>query len=60
MEHLYIFDWYAPHQAWLKEKGYYTNHDSKGAKPKRANLSYANLYKANLSYANLPYANLTN
>ena len=62
LAHLYKYEWYAPHQAWLAEQGL-PHHDPRGAKPKRAdlysaNLRFTDLRDANLSYANLRYANL--
>ena len=63
LTHLYKFDWYAPHQAWLAEQGF-SHHDPRGAKPKRASLyrpslTGANLHRANLLGANLYGADLT-
>ena len=57
LAHLYKFDWYAPHQAWLAERGL-PHHDHYGAKPERANLLFTDLRYADLSCADLRYANL--
>ena len=57
LSHLYKFDWYAPHQAWLAERGL-PHHDHHGAKPERANLRFTDLRFTDLRYANLRYATL--
>ncbi len=57
LAHLYKFDWYTPHQAWLAERGL-PHHAHYGAKPERANLRFTDLRYADLHSANLNYANL--
>lgn len=52
------FDWYAPHQAWLKNRGY-SYHDPGDAAASRADLSGADLSRADLSGAYLRGANLS-
>ena len=58
LDHLYKYEWYAPHQAWLAEQGL-PHHDPRRAKPKRADLNSADLNSANLRSANLRSANLS-
>ena len=57
LAHLYKFDWYAPHQAWLAEQGL-PHHDPRGAKPERANLRFTDLRYVDLHSANLRYTEL--
>ena len=73
LAHLYKYEWYAPHQAWLAERGL-PHHDHHGAKPERADLRFtdlryvdlhsaylrsANLYSADLRFIDLRDANLS-
>lgn len=55
--HLTGYAWYAPHQAWLRDRGL-PHHDPGDAEPERANLAGANLTDANLAGADLQDANL--
>ena len=51
--HLTKYDWYAPHQAWLRERGYSWHHDPAEASPRRMVLSGAVLSGADLGDADL-------
>jgi cell wall-associated NlpC family hydrolase len=57
-EHLRQYAWYAPHQAWLRDRKCY-HHDPINASAERADLRGADLIRANLRGANLRGANLT-
>lgn len=56
--HLTKYDWYAPHQAWLRERGYSWHHDPAEASPRRMVLSGAVLSGADLRGAVLRGADL--
>lgn len=56
--HLVEFPWYAPHLAWLRERGLTTLHDPGDARPARADLSGAVLCGADLHGVDLRGANL--
>jgi len=58
-EHLANIAWYAPHQAWLRQHGYYTAHYQYGIEPSRADLTGADLTRAVLTDADLTRAVLT-
>ena len=58
-EHLQKFVWYAPHQAWLKDRSGWCRHDPGAALAARANLSDAYLTGAYLSDAYLTGAYLS-
>ncbi len=57
LEHLYKFDWYVSHQAWLNKEGYMA-HDHRGTKPQKADLRGTDLRGADLLGAKLCDANL--
>mgnify|MGYP000859583459 FL=1 len=54
-DHLKKFDWYARHQAWLRDNGF-SHHDPDGATAKIANLYGTALRNADLIGANLTRA----
>ena len=56
-EHLRAYDWYAPHQAWLRDTGR-SHHDPGGAPSDRASLVGARLDRASLDRASLVGARL--
>ena len=59
-EHLAVYPWYAPHQAYLVQTHGYARHaPPEGTVAQRASLYGANLTGANLTGANLSGANLT-
>ena len=62
-EHLLVFSWYLPHQAWLKsqELDYYDCDEAEASRAdlRGANLSWANLRRANLRGADLSRADLS-
>lgn len=60
LDRLKLYDWYLPHQAWLKSIGSSSYHDPEDAQPHRANLAWADLTDAYLIGANLAGADLTN
>lgn len=53
LDHLHTHPWYAPHQAWLAERGL-PHHDARGSRPSLAILADAILADANLTNAKLP------
>ena len=57
--HLAAYPWYAPHQAWLRERYSFCRHDPGAALAARADLTGADLSGADLTDANLSWSNLT-